>query len=197
MTVSIEKLDKVKAELTITVPAEEFVAATKKAYKENVSRIKVDGFRQGKAPMAVIEKMYGPEVFFEDAILEGFNKHYNAILDADKSIEPIDSPDIRVEKLDDKGIVIVAEIPVKPEVKLGAYTGLKVSVEPKEITDKDVEKELKQAQLQNARLVEKDGEIAKGDTANIEITYAKQKRWITMFPKRYEVKTIITLPAID
>ena len=67
MTVSIEKLDKVKAELTITVPVEKFEEALKRAYKDMAPKIKVPGFRPGKVPMAVVEKMYGPEVFFEDA----------------------------------------------------------------------------------------------------------------------------------
>lgn len=165
---TLKKLENKNLQLTLELDIKEWNALVDESYNKNKGKFKVEGFRAGKAPRKIIEGMYGPEVFFEDAILVGFNKHYNEILDKDKSIEPIDSPDIRVEKLDENGIVIVAEIPVKPEVKLGAYKGLKVNVTPREITDKDVDAELKQAQLQNARLVEKEGPIAKGDTANID-----------------------------
>lgn len=165
---TLKKLENKNLQLTLELDLNEWNSLVDESYNKNKGKFKVEGFRAGKAPRKIIEGMYGPEVFFEDAILEGFNKHYNEILDNDKSIEPIDSPDIRVEKLDANGIVIVAEIPVKPEVKLGEYKGLKINVEPKTITDKDVEKELKQVQMQNARLVEKDAPIAKGDTANID-----------------------------
>lgn len=168
MKYDIKKLENKNLQLKLELDAKEWNDLVEEAYNKNKGKYKVEGFRAGKAPRKIIEKMYGPHIFFEDAIVEGFNKHYTEILDKDKSIDPIDSPDLNVEKLDDNGITIVAEIPVRPEVKLGAYTGLKISVEPKEVTDKDVEDELKRVQIQNTRLVEKDGAIENGDVANID-----------------------------
>ena len=101
----------------------ELIVPTEKTYKLFKGKYKVEGFRAGKAPRKMIEKVYGFEVFFEDAILSSFNKYYTEILDKDKSIDPIDAPDLSVEKFDDTGITIVAEIPVRPEVKLGDIKG--------------------------------------------------------------------------
>ena len=131
MTVSIEKLDKVKAELTITVPAEEFVAATKKAYKENVSRIKVDGFRQGKAPMAVIEKMYGPEVFYEDAandlIMPKYVEAVKELIAQDETFQPIARPEFDIEQIEKgKDFIFKAIVDTKQEIALGDYNGIEV-----------------------------------------------------------------------
>lgn len=165
---SLTKLENKNLQLKLELDAKEWEALVEESYNKNKGKYKVEGFRAGKAPRKMIEKMYGPHIFFEDAIVEGFNKHYEEILNNDKTIDPIDSPELSVEKLDDTGITIVAEIPVRPEVKLGLYTGLNISVAPKEITDKDVEEELKRVQLQNTRLVEKDGAIENGDVANID-----------------------------
>lgn len=168
MKYDIQKLENKNLQLKIDIDAKEWNDLLEDSYNKNKGKYKVEGFRNGKAPRKMIEKMYGTEIFFEDAILEGFNKHYTEILSKDSTIDPIDSPELSVEKLDENGIVIVAEIPVRPEVKLGAYKGLKISVQPKEVTDKDVEEELKRVQIQNTRLVEKDGAIQNGDVANID-----------------------------
>ena len=168
MKYDIKKLENKNLQLKLELDAKDWNYLVEESYNKNKGKYKVEGFRAGKAPRKIIEKMYGPHIFFEDAIVEGFNKHYTEILENDKSIDPIDSPDLSVEKLDENGITIVAEIPVRPEVKLGEYTGLKISVEPKEITDKDVEEELKRVQIQNTRLVEKDGTVENGDVANID-----------------------------
>jgi len=165
---TLKKLENKNLQLTLELDLNEWNKLVDESYNKNKGKFKIEGFRAGKAPRKIIEGMYGPEVFFEDAIADGFNRYYNEILDKDKAIEPIDGPELRVEKLDANGIVIVAEIPVKPEVTLGAYTGLNIDVKAKEITDKDVTAELKNVQKQNARLVEKEGEIVKGDIANID-----------------------------
>ena len=164
----LKKLENKNMQLTIDLDHDEWEALVEDAYNKNKGKYKVEGFRQGKAPRKMIEKAYGFEVFYEDAISEGFNKHYVEILDNDKSFEPIDGPEIRITKLDETGITMVAEIPVKPEVKLGKYKGLKISVEPRKVTDEDVENELKRVQMQNSRLVEKDGAIENGMIANID-----------------------------
>jgi len=168
MKYEVKKLENKNMELTIDFDSAEWEALVEASYNRNKGKYKLEGFRAGKAPRKMIEKAYGTEVFFEDAISEGFNKHYLEILDKENQIDPIDSPELRVTKLDKTGITIVAEIPVKPEVKMGAYTGLKVAVAPKEITDEDVENELKRVQIQNTRLVEKEDAIVNGDVANID-----------------------------
>lgn len=168
MKKELKKLENKNMQLTLDLDSKEWESLVEESYNKNKGKYKVEGFRKGKAPRKMIEKMYGFEVFYEDAIADGFNKYYIEILDSDNSFEPIDSPSISVTKLDATGITIVAEIPVKPEVKLGAYKGLKVSIKPREITDKDVEEELKRVQMQNTRLVEKDGAVEKGDVANID-----------------------------
>lgn len=165
---TLKKLENKNMQLTMELDKAEWDSLVEESYNKNKGKYRVEGFRKGKAPRKVIEKMYGFETFYEDAILSGFGKHYTEILAKDKSFEPIDSPELSVEKLDDTGITIVAEIPVKPEVKLGKYTGLKVNVKPKNITEKDVEEELKKVQIQNTRLVEKDGKVEQGDVANID-----------------------------
>lgn len=168
MKYEVKKLENKNMQLTLDLDATEWESLVTESYNKNKGKYKVEGFRQGKAPRKMIEKMYGPEVFFEDAISEGFNHHYLDILKKETQIDPIDSPDLRVTKLDKTGITIVAEIPVKPEVKMGKYTGLNVNVAPREITDKDVDEELARVQAQNSRLVEKDGTVAVGDIANID-----------------------------
>jgi len=167
MKKTLKKLENKNMQLTLELDAKEWEAFVEESYNKNKGKYKVEGFRAGKAPRKVIEKMYGPAVFYEDAIANGFNKYYIEILDTDKSFEPIDGPELRVEKLDKTGITIVAEIPVKPEVKLGDYKGMKLTVAPKKVTDKDVEEELKRVQVQNTRLVEKDGAVENGNVANI------------------------------
>lgn len=168
MKYEVKKLENKNVALTIDLDHAEWEKLVEDSYNKNKGKYKVEGFRQGKAPRKMIEKMYGTEVFFEDAISEGFNNHYVEILDKETQIDPIDSPDLRVTKLDKTGITIVAEIPVKPEVKMGKYKGLKVNVEPKAVTDEDVENELKRVQVQNTRLVEKDGEVVVGDVVNLD-----------------------------
>ena len=168
MKYEVKKLENKNMSLIIDFDANEWEALVNESYNKNKGKYKVEGFRQGKAPRKMIEKVYGFEVFFEDAITEGFNRHYVEILDKETSIDPIDSPELSVTKLDKTGITLVAEIPVKPEVKMGAYKGLKVSVAPREITDADVEAELKRVQIQNTRLTEKDGAVENGDIANID-----------------------------
>ncbi len=168
MKKELKKLENKNMQLTVELDAKEWEALVNESYNKNKGKYKVEGFRAGKAPRKMIEKMYGTEVFYEDAIMDGFNRVYGEVLDTDHSFEPIDAPEITIPKLDGTGITIVAEIPVKPEVKLGAYKGLKISTEPKKITEKDVEAELKRVQEQNARLVEKDKAIENGDIANID-----------------------------
>lgn len=155
-------------ELEVTLTAEEWRTEVQESYNRNKGKYNVEGFRKGKAPRKVIENMYGPNVFYDDALTEGFSKAYGKALEEHKDFEPIDAPSLDVKSLDEKGVVIVAEIPVMPEIKMGAYTGLKINVEPKKVSDKDVKAELERVRTQHARLVEKQGAIENGNIANID-----------------------------
>jgi len=155
-------------ELEVVLTSEEWEKEVEDAYNHSKGKYNVEGFRKGKAPRKVIEKLYGPEVFFEEAITEGFSKAYDKALEEHKDLDPIDAPVLAVKSLDEKGIIILAEIPVMPEVKMGAYKGLNIKVEPKKVTTKEVDAEIERVRNQNARLVEKEGTVAVGDIVNID-----------------------------
>ena len=154
--------------LEVTLSAEEWDKEVDNAYNKHKGEYPVEGFRKGRVPRKVIEKTYGPTVFFEEALAEGFGKAYSEVLAKEKDIDPVDAPELSVKSLDEKGVVIAAVVPVMPEVKLGAYKGLKISHEPKKITAKDVDAELERVREQNVRYVEKQGVIENGDIANID-----------------------------
>ena len=168
MKYTISKKEKNVVVLEVSLSANEWKEEVDKAYNKNKGKYAVEGFRKGKAPRKVIESMYGPTVFFEDALTDAFSRCYTEVLEKDKSIDPIDAPTLSVKSLDEKGVVIEAEIPVMPEVKLNKYTGLGISVQPKKVTDKQVNDELKRVQQEQARLVEvTDAPIEVGNVANI------------------------------
>ena len=170
MKYNLKKSEKKKnfVELEVVLTIEEWEKEVQDAYNRTKGKYSVEGFRKGKAPRRVIENLYGPEVFFEEAITEGFSKAYDKALEEHKDLDPIDAPTLAVKSLDEKGIVILAEIPVMPEVKMGAYKGLNIKVEPKKVTVKEVNAEIERVRNQNARLVEKDGAIEVGNIANID-----------------------------
>ena len=168
MKYKISKKEKNIVVLELTLDANEWKAEIDEAYNKNKGKYSIEGFRKGKAPRKVIESMYGPTVFYEEALTEAFSKNYTVILDKEKDIEPIDAPALSVKSLDEKGVVIEAEIPVMPEVKLGKYTGLNINIASKEVTDKQVKDELKRVQEEQARLVEVTGEkVKKGNIVNL------------------------------
>ncbi len=168
MKYTVSKKEKNTVVLELTLNATEWKEEVDNAYNKNKGKYAVEGFRKGKVPRKVIETMYGPTVFYEDALTDAFSKNYSIILDKEKDIEPIDAPALSVKSLDEKGVVIVAEIPVMPEVKLGKYTGLNIDIKPKEITDKQVKDELKRVQEEQARLVEVTNEkVKKGHVVNL------------------------------
>ncbi len=154
--------------MEISVDKKEWDEAVEDAYQTGKGKYNIEGFRKGKAPRKVIENMYGPTIFFEDALTNIFDKHYQAIMAKEKDIEPIDAPSIQVKSLDDKGLVIETKIPVMPEVTLGAYTGLGIDVKPKAVTAKQVEEEVKRVQEQQARYVEIHEPVKQGNIANID-----------------------------
>ena len=172
MKYTVKKLENKNVELEISLSKEEWEKELDASYNRNKGKYKVEGFRQGKAPRKFIEKMYGDHIFYEDALSESFYNNYETILSKETSIEPVDAPSLNIKSINEKGVVISAEIVVRPEVELGKYKGLKIAKNVKEVTDEDVEKELKKVQEQNSRLVEaKEGStIKKGNTANIDFS---------------------------
>ncbi len=172
MKYTIKKLEHSNVEIEITLNKEEWEKELDCSYQRNKGKYKVEGFRQGHAPRKMIEKLYGGSVFFEDALTESFYNNYESILKKEKDLEPVDAPSLSLKSLDDKNVVIVAQVPVRPEVQLEKYKGLNIKKEVKEITDKDVDAELKKVREQNSRLVEVEegSEIKKGHIANIDFS---------------------------
>lgn len=154
--------------MEISVDRKEWDDALENTYQTTKGKYNIEGFRKGKAPRKVIENVYGPMVFVEDALTDLFDKHYQAIMAKEKDIEPIDAPSIQVKSLDEKGLVIETKIPVVPEVTLGEYTGLGISVKPKTVSAKQVEDEIKHVQEEQARFVEIHTPVANGNIANID-----------------------------
>ena len=165
---TVKKLEKNKYEITISVSKEDWEKYVDHSYEENKGRFNIEGFRKGKAPRAIIEKNYGPSVFYDDAIDHLFSKEYGEVLMNEKDIEPVSNPEIRIDKFDDNGIVIIAEVQGMPEVKLGEYKGLTIKKATGEVTDEQVEKELNQARERQARYVEVNREARDGDFAVID-----------------------------
>ncbi len=165
---TVKKLEKNKYEITISVSKEDWEKYVDHSYEENKGKFNIEGFRKGKAPRAIIEKNYGPSVFYDDAIDHLFSKEYGEVLMNEKDIEPVSNPEIRIDKFDDNGIVIIAEVQGMPEVKLGEYKGLTIKKATGEVTDEQVEKELNQARERQARYVEVNREARDGDFAVID-----------------------------
>ena len=154
MSVQVEKLENNMAKLSIEVPAEEFDAAVKKAYESNKSRFNVPGFRRGKAPFAIIKKMYGVGVFFEEAVNSLIDSTYpEAVRECGEKI--VSSPKINVTQLGEgQPLLYEATVAVEPPVELGEYKGVEVEKAVVEITDEDVEKALETERDKNARIIE-------------------------------------------
>ncbi len=170
MSLQVEKLEKNMAKLTIEVSAEEFDKAIDKAYQKNKGKINIPGFRKGKAPRQMIEKMYGAGVFFEDAANIIIPEAYSKEVSECKDIEIVSQPEIDVVQIEKgKPFIFTAEVALKPEVELGKYTGIEVEVAAPEVKDEDVEAELKKAQEEQARTVPvEDRPVADGDMTVID-----------------------------
>ena len=136
MKYTVKPAEKSTVKISITLNAEEWASAQKKAYDKTKGKFSVPGFRKGKVPKNVIEQMYGKGVFYEEAINVSFSEYYFDILDKEKSIEPIDRPEIDIEKIDEKGVTMVAIVPVKPEVTLGEYKGITIDKVEYNVTKK-------------------------------------------------------------
>lgn len=165
-----KKLDKNMYEITITVSKNEFEKYVEHSYEENKGKFNIEGFRKGKAPRAMIEKNYGSTVFYDDAIDHLFSHEYSDALAKETKIVPVANPEIRIDKFDDNGIVLVATVQSVPDVKLGAYKGLEIKKATGEVKDEQVEKEINQARERQARYVEVEREARDGDYVVIDFT---------------------------
>ncbi len=169
MSVQVEKLEKSMAKLTITVEADKFGAALDQAYKKNKSKIALPGFRKGKAPRAMIEKMYGPSVFYEDAANELIPDAYEAAA-KESELEIVAQPEIDVEQIEKgKDFIFTATVAVKPEVTLGDYKGIEVEKKTAEVTEEEVATEMDKARETNSRMITIDDRATQdGDTVVID-----------------------------
>lgn len=169
MSVQVEKLEKNMAKLTVEVSAEDFKAAIKKAFNKNKNRFSIPGFRKGKAPQAMIEKMYGEGVFYEDAADEAINASYAEAM-KESGLDIVSRPEVTIEKIGkDEPFVYSALVAVKPEVTLGQYKGVEVEKADASASAEDVEAELKKVQEQNARLLTvEDRGVEDGDQTVID-----------------------------
>ena len=171
MKYKFEKAEKNSVKIHITLDAKEWQQARENAYNKTKGQYSMQGFRKGKVPMKVLENAYGVGIFFEDAINDSFPKYYGEVLDKEPSIEVIARPNLEIEKITEKGITLLVTVPVKPEVKLGAYKGIKFDKVEYNVEDKDIEEEIKRLRERNSRLIDvTDRACENGD--NVIIDYS-------------------------
>lgn len=169
MLKSAEKTGTNEYTLLIAVEADAFNAAVNKVYQKQKNTINVPGFRKGHAPRAIIEKMYGPAVFYDDAINDAFPPAYDAAV-IEAGIDPVDQPrDFDLKRVDKDGFEIECKVTVRPEITVEGYKGIEAVKPAAEVTDEDVENDLKQKQEANAREITVEGRpAANGDIATID-----------------------------
>ncbi|MBQ4536719.1 MAG: trigger factor [Lachnospiraceae bacterium] len=169
MSLQVEKLEKNMAKLTIEVPAEEFEKALETAYQKNKNKISLPGFRKGKAPRAMIEKMYGKEVFYEDAANEIIPDAYEKALE-ECTEDIVSSPKIDVTQIEaGKNFIFTAEVALKPEVTLGTYKGVEVDKVEVEVSDEEVDAQIERERESNARTISvEDRAVKDGDMTVID-----------------------------
>ena len=169
MSLQVEKLEKNMAKLTIEASAEDFEKAIQKVYLKARGRINIPGFRKGKAPRKLIEKMYGTGVFYEDAANDLIPTAYaEALKDCD--LEIVSRPEINVTQIESgKPFIFTAEVAVKPEVTLGEYKGVEVEKSDGEVTDEDINKEVDKERENNSRTIDVDDRaVESGDIIKLD-----------------------------
>ena len=171
MTSTIEKLSSNKVKIDFTVEPELFEKGMQAAYKKNVGRINVQGFRRGKAPRKVIEAMYGESVFYEDAIDEIFPEVYSAAV-KEHNITPVDRPEFNLKQIGSgKELEFTVEVFVKPDVELGQYKGVEAEKHTTEVTDDDVNAEIERARERVSRYIDVEDRPVKMDD-QVTLNYA-------------------------
>ena len=169
MSLQVEKMEKNMAKLTIEVSAEELDKAMQNAYLKARGKISIPGFRKGKAPRKMIEQMYGKGIFLEDAANALIPEHYSKALE-ECDLEIVSQPEIDVTQAEPgKAFIFTAEVAVKPEVTLGEYKGVEVPKSETEVTDEDIDAEIKKEQEKNSRTVTvEDRGAENGDITTID-----------------------------
>ena len=168
MSVKVENLEKNMAKLTVEVDNAEFLKAIDVAYKKNRNKFNLPGFRKGKAPKEMIMKMYGPQVFFEDALNEILDKTYPEAA-KESGLEIVSRPESGVEQIGmDQNVIYTATVAVKPEVTLGEYKGVTVEKAETTVSAKEVNEKLAAEIEKNARDIDVEREMKKDDIANID-----------------------------
>ncbi len=164
---NVEKKENNQVALSIVVAADVFEAACEKAYRKNVRNINIQGFRQGKAPRKIIEKLYGPEIFYDDAMNECIPDAYEAAV-AEAGLKVVSQPSITEVDVKDGEFLFTAVVFVKPEVTLKDYKGIEAEKEEVAVSAEEVEAELTRMQNRNARQVSVERAAQKGDVVNMD-----------------------------
>ena len=166
--ISCEKLEKSMVELQFSIDADTFKNAVSAAFKRESKKYNVPGFRKGKAPRAMIEKMYGADIFHYDAVNDLFPAQYEEAVKA-AGIEVVGAPEPEVVSMSEaEGVTLKVKVAVKPEVTLGEYAGLNVTKKVKTVEDSAVDAELARMQDRNGRLLTREGKAENGDTVDID-----------------------------
>ena len=164
---NVEKKEKNQVVLSITVEADVFEAACEKSYRKNAHSINIQGFRKGKAPRKIIEKLYGPEIFYDDAMNACIPDAYEAAVE-EAGLKVVSQPSITDVDVKDGEFVFTAVVYVKPEVSVKDYKGIEAEKDEAVVTAEEVEAELTRMQDRNARQVSVEREAKKGDIANLD-----------------------------
>ena len=170
MNCKVEKTEKAnEVKLEITIEAEKFENAMKKVYFQNAKYFNIPGFRKGKAPMNIVEKYYGAQIFYEDAFNDVATESYDEALKENK-IEAVSKPEVEIKQMEKgKDVIFTAIVQTKPEVELGKYKGIELKKIEHNVEDKDIEHELGHMQEHNSRLITvEDRPLEKGDIATID-----------------------------
>ena len=170
MKYTTEAAEKSPVKITMEFDGAEWKSALEKAYQKTRGRFAVNGFRKGKAPKNVIEHAYGKGVFYEDGLNILFSENYPTVLEEKKEeIEAVGDPELSVEELTDDKVVLVAVTPVRPDVKIGSYKGMKIREYAYTVKDTDIDAEVERLRERNARKIEvTDRPAQSGDIANID-----------------------------
>ena len=164
---NVERQEKNTAVLEISVDKETFAAACEKAYRKNVGKIQLKGFRKGKAPRAMIERVYGKDVFYEDAIEDTYPAAYEEALEESK-LNVVSRPELSIKEIGEEGYTFTAKVALYPEVVVKNYKGVEAPYAEPAVTDEDVDNEIELRRQRSARLEDKEGEAELGDTVVID-----------------------------
>ena len=164
---NVERQEKNVAILEISVDKETFAAACQKAYRKNVGKIMINGFRKGKAPRHIIERIYGKDVFYEDAIEDTYPAAYEAACE-EAGLEIVSRPELTIKEIGEDGYTFTAKVALKPEITVAQYKGLEAPYTEPSVTDEEVDAEINIRRQKSSRLEDKDGEAELGDTVIID-----------------------------